>query len=224
MSKRITTSHALSFPGPGSSSPANPSSISRGIMVSLMTGVPAQRVLFHGVTGSGKTSAAHAYAIATGVPEFSADDDVGWLPGWEGRAIADQYRIAATIAGQDRWVLDSAYSSWRDIILARAELIVFLDYPRSLSLGRLIRRTIRRIISKDQVCNGNTETLRRALAKDSIIGWHFKTFTRKRKAIEQIRADPSMPPVMSFQRPRDLDTWIAAGAPVQPSVRPTRKN
>ncbi|RJT75653.1 adenylate kinase [Arthrobacter cheniae] len=189
-----------------------------------MTGVPAQRVLFHVVTGSGKTSAAHAYAIATGVPQFSADDDVGWLPGWEGREIEDQYRIAATIAGQDRWVLDSAYSSWRDIIIARTELIVFLDYPRWLSLGRLVRRTIRRIISKDQVCNGNTETLRRVLAKDSIIGWHFKTFTRKRKAIEQIRANPSMPPVLSFQRPCDLDSWIAEGAHAPPAVQSLRED
>ena len=183
---------------------------------------PAQRVLFHGVTGSGKTSAAHAYAAVTGVPEFSADDDLGWLPGWKGRPIEDQYRIATSIAAQDRWVLDSAYSSWRDIVLAHTELIVFLDYPRWLSLGRLIRRTIRRIVTRHPVCNGNTETLRRALAKDSIIGWHFKTFTRKRVAIEKIRADPSMPPVLSFQRPRDLDAWMAAGAPAPPAVRPTR--
>ncbi|MHA7284440.1 P-loop NTPase family protein [Arthrobacter sp. TMS2-4] len=179
-------------------------------------------MLFHGVTGSGKTSAAHAYSVLTGVPEFSADDDLGWLPGWKGRPIEDQYRIAAGIAAQDRWVLDSAYSSWRDIILARTELIVFLDYPRWLSLGRLTRRTVRRIIGRDRVCNGNTETLRRVLARDSIIGWHFKTFTRKRHAIERIRADPSMPPVLSFQHPRDLDGWIAAGAPAPPAVRGAR--
>ncbi len=169
----------------------------QGITVEPMTAVPAQRVLFHGVTGSGKTSAAHAYTVITGIPEFSADDDLGWLPNWEGRPIEDQYRIAASIAARDRWVLDSAYSSWRDIILARTDLIVFLDNPRWLSLGRLVHRTIRRIVSKQPVCNGNTETLRRALAKDSIIGWHFKTFSRKRDAIEKIRADPSMPALLS---------------------------
>ncbi len=178
-----------------------------------MTAVPAQRVLFHGVTGSGKTSAAHAYSLVTGIPTFSADDDLGWLPNWKGRPIEDQYRIAADIAAQELWVLDSAYSSWRNIILARTELIVFLDYPRWLSLGRLIRRTVRRIVSRQSVCNGNTETLRRTLAKDSIIGWHFRSFKRKQDAIAKIRVDPSMPPVLSFQRPHDLDTWIAAGAP-----------
>ena len=184
-----------------------------------MTVSPAQRVVFHGVTGSGKTSAAHAYAGVTGVPEFSADDDLGWLPEWENRPVEDQRRMAADIAAQDRWVLDSAYSSWRDIVLARAELIVFLDYPRWLSLGRLLRRTVRRIVLKQSVCNGNQETLRRALAKESIIGWHFRTFTRKRDAIEQILADPTMPPVLSFTRPRDLDAWLEAGAPDPPAVQ-----
>lgn len=183
-----------------------------------MPSAQAQRVLFYGVTGSGKTSAARAYATATGAPEFSADDDLGWLPGWKFRPIEDQYRIATDIAEQDHWVIDSAYSTWRDIILARADLIVFLDYPRWLSLGRLVRRTVRRIVLKEPVCNGNIETLRRVLEKDSIIRWHFQTFTRKRDAIKQIIADPEMPTVLSFQRPRHLDAWIAAGAQVPPPV------
>lgn len=182
-----------------------------------MPATPAQRVLFHGVTGSGKTSAAHAYARATGLPVFSADDDLGWLPGWASRPPGDQVRLAAEIAAQDRWVLDSAYSTWRHLVLPRAELVVFLDYPRWLSLGRLLRRTVLRVMSKEPVCNGNTETLRRVLSADSIVLWHVATFRRKRVDIAEIRADPSMPPVLSFRRPRDLDAWIAAeGCGVRP--------
>lgn len=183
-----------------------------------MPATPAQRVLFHGVTGSGKTSAAHAYARATGLPEFSADDDLGWLPGWTSRPLEDQIRAAAGIAAQDRWVLDSAYSTWRHLILPRAELVVFLDYPRWLSLGRLLRRTVLRVVSREPVCNGNRETLRRALARESIIRWHFATFHSKRADIARITADPSMPPVLSFRRPRDLDAWIAAAGPARPGM------
>ena len=82
------------------------------------------RVLFYGVTGSGKSSAARAYAARTGLPEFSADDDIGWLPGWRQPSTAKQRELAARIVGQDQWVLDSAYGVWRDLVVPRAELIV----------------------------------------------------------------------------------------------------
>lgn len=87
------------------------------------------RVLFYSVTGSGKSCAAHRYAQARAFPEFSVDDDIGWLPGWQPRPMDGQRAIAAGIAAQDRWVLDSAYSQWSDLILPRAQLIVALDYP-----------------------------------------------------------------------------------------------
>ena len=172
----------------------------------------AQRVLFHGVTGSGKTSAARSYAQATGLPPYSSDEDIGWLPGWQLRPVAEQHEIAAAIAAQDRWVMDSAYTSWRDLLLARADLVVALDYPRWLSLGRLIRRTLRRCISGQPVCNGNVETFRKVFSRESIIMWHFRSFTEKHEAIAQMQADPAMPPVISFRRPRDLEAWIARAA------------
>jgi adenylate kinase family enzyme len=171
--------------------------------------VSPSRVLFYGVTGSGKSSAAHAFAAASGLPEFSADDDIGWLPGWQQRSVEKQRGIAAAISAQDRWVLDSAYGVWRDIVVPRAELIVALDYPRWLSLSRLLRRSFRRIITKQPVCNGNVETLKRLFAKDSIFYWHFNSFARKRGTFKEWQFDPHMPPVITFRRPRDLDGWLA---------------
>jgi adenylate kinase family enzyme len=182
--------------------------------VGAMTPVAAHCALFHGVTGSGKTSAARAYSRVTGIPAFSADDDLGWLPGWTNRPPADQRRLAAEITARDRWVLDSAYSAWRDIVLDRAQPIVFLDHPRWISLGGPVRRTVRRIVTRERVCNGNLETLRRALARDSIIAWHLRTFRSKREAIDSIRvtADGGAPIVLTFERPRELGAWPASGA------------
>ena len=167
------------------------------------------RVLFYGVTGSGKSSAARAYARATGLPEFSADDDIGWLPGWQQRTVEEQRDIAAGIAAQDRWVLDSAYGVWRDVVVPRAELVVGLDYPRWLSLARLIRRSLRRALTREPVCNGNQETLTRLFVEDSIIRWHFRSFTRKRQVMRGLQADPDMPPAILFRHPRQLDAWLA---------------
>ena len=161
------------------------------------------------MTGSGKSSAARAYAQATGLPEFSADDDIGWLPGWQQRTVEEQRDLAAAIAAQDRWVLDSAYGVWRDVVLPRAELVVGLDYPRWLSLARLVRRTLRRAVTREPVCNGNQETLARLFIQDSIIRWHFRSFTRKRQVMRGIDSDPAMPPAVLFRHPRQLDAWLA---------------
>lgn len=166
------------------------------------------RVLFYGVTGSGKSSAARAYAARTGLPEFSADDDIGWLPGWRQPDTAIQRELAARIAGQDQWVLDSAYGVWRDLVVPRAELIVGLDYPRWLSLLRLIRRSLRRVIAREEVCNGNKETLGRLFAADSIIGWHFRSFSRKRRVMRELQNAPGASKVLIFRHPRELEAWL----------------
>ncbi|MBT2536766.1 adenylate kinase [Arthrobacter sp. ISL-69] len=170
------------------------------------------RVLFYGVTGSGKSSAAHDYAAASGLPEYSADDDIGWLPGWQQRTVEQQREIAAAVAARDRWVLDSAYGVWRDIVVPRAELVVVLDYPRWLSLSRLLRSSLRRVITRQPVCNGNVETLGRLFARDSIFYWHFNSFARKKRVFRQWQTDPDMPPVMAFRRPGELDEWLATVA------------
>ena len=178
------------------------------------------RILFYGVTGSGKSSAARAYSVRSGLPEFSADDDIGWLPGWEQRSDVAQREIALNIASKEQWVLDSAYGRWRDIVLARAELVVALDYPRWLSLGRLVTRSLRRALTGQLVCNGNTESLGRLFAKDSIIRWHFQSFRRKRWAIENMQADPEMPAVVVFHHPRDLEAWLSQIRPRDAVAQP----
>lgn len=180
------------------------------VTVSSTKSAPApSRILFYGVTGSGKSSAAREYSERSGIPAFSADDDIGWLPGWEQRSAEDQRNIAAIIASKDRWVLDSAYRGWRDIVLDRAELVVALDYPRWISLGRLVRRTLRRIRTGEEVCNGNRESLTQLFGSDSIIRWHFRSFRGKQRSIKDLQTDPDMASVVVFHHPREAEIWLS---------------
>lgn len=92
-----------------------------------------QRVLLYGVTGSGKSSAALRVAAGTGLP-LTLVDELTWLPGWVPVEVSRQRALITEIVAGDRWVLDSAYSHWLDLVLPRVDLIVGLDYPRWLSL------------------------------------------------------------------------------------------
>lgn len=169
-----------------------------------------QRILVYGVTGSGKSHAARRIAEIHGLPLVLADE-LAWQPGWRQVDAAAQREIFTRLVAGDRWVFDTAYGIWRDVVLSRVDLIVALDYPRWLSLSRLLTRTVHRMVTREPVCNGNVESVRQVFSRDSIIVWHFRSFTRKRRRIREWSSEPAGPPILTFGRPRDLDRWLAAG-------------
>jgi adenylate kinase family enzyme len=169
-----------------------------------------KRILLYGVTGSGKTTLARQISEVTGLPWHSVDDEIGWLPGWVERPRDEQRHLAERIASSEEWVLDTAYGHWRDVVVPRTELIVALDYPRLVSLAWLLRRTAKRVVSRELACNGNKESLRQAFSAQSIVAWHFRSFARKRERIAAWQTDPSAPPIVRLRSPRMTQQWLAA--------------
>ena len=169
-----------------------------------------RRILVYGVTGSGKTTLARRIGETTGLPWHSVDDEVGWLPGWIERPLEDQVHIVSQLVAADSWVMDTAYGRWLGLALARTDLVVALDYPRWVSLTRLVRRTARRVFSGETVCNGNVETWRKVLSSDSILVWHFRSFSRKRSRMDTWEADVSAPPVVRLRSPVETERWLTA--------------
>lgn len=169
----------------------------------------AHRILLYGVTGSGKSTAALRLGQVLGLPAHLVDEEIGWLPGWSNRPDDDMRELAAKIAVEPCWVLDSAYGTFRDIMLDRTQVVVALDYPRWLSLFRLIRRTLHRVVTREAVCNGNVETVRHLLSRDSIVAWHFRSFARKRDAMRTWQGSPMGVPVLRLSHPRELEVLIA---------------
>lgn len=163
-----------------------------------MSSIPtssARRILVYGVTGSGKSTLAERIAARAGLPCHLVDE-LTWEPGWVPVPADEQRRRVEAICVTDRWVLDNAYGSWREVVLRRVDLIVGLDYPRWLSLSRLLRRTAVRVADRRRICNGNVESLRLALSRDSIVAWHFRSFARKRARMLEWEADGR--PILRF--------------------------
>jgi adenylate kinase family enzyme len=140
----------------------------------------ARKILVYGVTGSGKTTFARRLSEKTGIP-WTSVDDLAWLPGWV--STGDEYQIG------------------------RAELVIGLDYPRWFSLLRLVRRTLARVIDKQPVCNGNFENWRLMLSRESILLWHFKSFSRKRARMRKWSQDPDRA-VILFRNHREAESWL----------------
>jgi adenylate kinase family enzyme len=165
------------------------------------------RVLVYGVTGSGKSTAALAIGARTGHP-VTLVDELTWLPGWVPVEASRQRELIAEVVAGERWLLDSSYGDWLGFVLPRVELVVGLDYPRWLSLSRLVRRTVSGAITREPRCNGNVETWRNMLSRESIIRWHFQSFARKRARMRAWAASSDGPEVLLFRHPRELEAWL----------------
>lgn len=165
-------------------------------------------MLIYGVTGSGKTTLAEKLSRATSLPWYSVDE-LTWEPGWVEVPNDEQRRRISEICARSEWILDTAYARWRDIPLSRAQLIVGLDYPRWVSLQRLLRRTAARCWDRRLICNGNTESLATAFGSDSIVRWHFRSFSRKRDRMKQWMDHDDGPRVLRLTSPRQTDAWLA---------------
>ena len=176
----------------------------------------ADRVLCYGVTGSGKSTLAIRLGALLDL-EVVLVDELGWLPGWRSRDADDVRRTITEVVARDRWVLDSAWGAYQDLVLARSEVVVGLDLPRAVSLLRLLRRTGSRVIRREVVLNGNVETLRRALSRDSIVLWHWRSWRSKRDRLRGWEADPTGVPVLRLGRARDVERLISVLRAARPA-------
>ena len=89
-------------------------------------------------------------------------------------------RISSALAPHT-WVVDGNYSAHRDLIWSQAPTLVWLDYPLRVLLWRLLRRTLRRTLGKEELWNGNRERfITQFLSRDSLFVWLFRTYWRRR--------------------------------------------
>lgn len=140
-----------------------------------------RRIVVIGTSCSGKTTLARKIAQQLAIKHIELDE-LHWLPDWQEREpVIFRQLVEEAIAG-DSWVVDGNYSIVRDILWPRATMIVWLDYPFSTVLFQAVKRTVTRVITRQTVCAGNTESFRLAfLSRESIIWWVLETYHKRRQ-------------------------------------------
>jgi adenylate kinase family enzyme len=152
-----------------------------------------RRVSVVGNAGSGKSTLARALAARLGVPHVELDG-IYHQPGWTPLAEEELVRrVGEAIAG-DGWVIDGNYSAVRPLIWARADTVVWLDRPRRIVMRRIIWRTVRRVISRSELWNGNREPWGNLVRRDpqtSIIAWSWHKHAVYRERYAAAALDPA---------------------------------
>jgi adenylate kinase family enzyme len=168
------------------------------------------RVLVIGTSCSGKTTLAAALSEILGGNHVELDR-LWWLPEWRTRE-PEEFRELTRRATQAKcWVVDGNYSFVRDITLGGATAVIWLNYSFPRVFGRALRRTIRRVFTREELFAGNHEGFRQSfLSADSILWWVITTFRRRRREYGRMAREMSHPPIIELRRPRDAEVFLDA--------------
>jgi adenylate kinase family enzyme len=98
-----------------------------------------QRVLIIGPCGAGKSTLATELGAQLDLPVFHMDQ-LNWQSGWIESSKEEIRKRLSTIVAGERWLIDGNYGGTLAPRLARADTVIYLDFPISLCVRRLLRR------------------------------------------------------------------------------------
>jgi adenylate kinase family enzyme len=134
-------------------------------------------------SGSGKTTVGRALAEQLGVP-FVELDALVHGPNWVETPDDELRDLLVPVLAGDGWVIDGGYwGKIGDLVLSRADVVVWIDLPVHVWLPRLVRRTVRRLRGREEIWNGNRETLRGAVwGRDALLPYELRAHYSRRRA------------------------------------------
>jgi adenylate kinase family enzyme len=157
-------------------------------------------------SGNGKTTVGRALAERLGVP-FVELDSIVHGPGWTEIPDDELRSILEPILAGERWVVDGGYRrKIGNLVLARADTVVWLDLPVHVWLPRLVRRTVQRIGSHEELWNGNRETWRDAFwGRESLVWYALRAHFDRRRRYPVELADY---PVVRLRTQAEIDRFV----------------
>jgi adenylate kinase family enzyme len=163
------------------------------------------RIVIAGVSGTGKTSTAARIAELTGIPHTEIDA-LFHGPDWTPRAsFLDDVR--ALVAGES-WVTEWQYADARPLVAGRADLMVWLDLPFRVTLTRVVRRTVRRRLRREELWNGNQEGPLHHFFTDPehIVRWSIRTRNLYDQRIPAVESTGLT--VVRLRSQAEVDRWL----------------
>ena len=159
---------------------------------------------------TGKTTLSRALAGRLGVPHIELDA-LHHDPGWQ-EAPADVFQArvdGAMKAAPDGWVADGNYhGKLGTMVFERADTVVWLDLPQRTALRRAFWRTTWRAVTRKELWNGNHETFRNALSRDSIVWWVITRHGTHPKKWPPRLAPLTHLEVVRLRSPRAVTAWL----------------
>jgi adenylate kinase family enzyme len=135
-----------------------------------------------GTSGSGKSTLGRYLAQKLSY-RYLELDSLYWLPNWTAREASELAQILEVEQSKPGgMVLDGNVLS-KGAKIAPGDVLIFLDYSRALVVSRVLRRTVRRLVTREELWSGNREEARFLFSRDPDLNpvlWAYKTHFRRR--------------------------------------------
>jgi len=132
--------------------------------------------------------------VLLGIPHLELDS-VYHQPDWTPLPDDEFLSKVDAFTGQDRWIVDGNYNSpgVLDLAWSRADTVIWLDLPKHIVMRQVTSRTWTRGAKRQELWNGNRESLWSLTKWDpeqNIIRWAWTRFEPTRSRYESRTTDP----------------------------------
>jgi len=173
-----------------------------------------RRIRVVGISGSGKTRLAGDIAERLGVAHLELDA-VFWDADWTFRNLEQAHSrlddfLAAHPGG---WVTDGNWTTRLDGRLDPpdgCDIVVWLDHPRWLVMSRVVRRTLWRGITRQELWHGNRERPANWLSRDpelNIMVWAWTQYDGSRAKLLPLVGTPGF---VRLRGRRAVRRWLSS--------------
>jgi len=143
---------------------------------------PRRVAVLTSASGSGGTTFGRELAARLGAPFYELDA-LFWKPNWTESSAEELRALVEPLVACKAWVMDGSYQSkLGDLVLRNADLVVWLDLPIRVWFPRLLRRTVTRVLSREELWAGNHESLRNVFfSRDSLLLFTIRWYGHRRR-------------------------------------------
>ena len=170
-----------------------------------------RRIAVVGTSGSGKTTVAKRIAFILQIPHVELDS-LYWRPDWvEAPETKFKEDILEATKG-DSWVTCGNYRFAREVLWDRVDTVVWLDLPFHTVFLRTLWRTIRRVISREELWGTNHEGLNAIIGPDSMPWFVIKTYWRRKREYPEIfrRQEYQHIHVVHLRNGDEIEAWLGS--------------
>lgn len=164
----------------------------------------AKRIMVIGCGGAGKSTFARKLASVLDLPVLHLDAFY-WRPGWIEPPPAEWEETVRNLASREAWVMDGNYGGTMDLRLARAEVVVFMDFSRTACLWGVVKRRFRFAgRSRPDMAPGCPERLDRRFVKYI---WNYRK-TRRPGVLRKLRGLPEGKRAFVLRSRREAEEFL----------------